>query len=435
MAHHVYDWVRRRGYALGYAAAEAQPTHLLLDGGKWRIPDEAHGALINAYAASLARCPDRRPCVVELRTPVFRMFCDLDTRFATEEHALRAKRGGIEPVLRRVCAAVAPGQAALVCSASSPKREAADEHKMGFHVVWPEVLVSARTASELRDRIIAALHADPPPTTDLGIVGSWETIVDGTVYKSSGLRLPWSAKSKGDDRFYELSFSVGPDGAFAPQRAGTVSEVRQALLRLSIRVFDASPTIELGPAAGGAGDTDEPEERHWTSKSIAAYADVLPRLAACLPVQFMGQRFTSVLEAEHCYMLRSTARYCFNLGRAHRTNNVYFMLTKRGVCQRCYCRCETAEGRKYGMCKDYTSEVWPVPREVLSVFFTDERDAKRCKINPGGGGGGGGGETPAASSVGAMPSRAGKSFLDFDRLVARSRPALSPAANRPRRRA
>ena len=417
---HVYEWARRRGYALGYSA-EAQPTHLLLDGGKWRIPDEAHGALINAYAASLARCPDRRPCVVELRTPVFRMFVDLDTRFATSDQAERAKAGGIAPVLQRVCAAVAPGQVALVCAASAAKREAAAEHKMGFHVVWPDVLVTARTAIALRDRIVAALQADPP---DLGIVGSWDTIVDATVYKSSGLRLPWSAKGKGDDRFYELAFRVDTDATLSPQRAGTVSEVRQALMQLTIRTLGASPTIDLGVPD----PPEEQEERHWTSKSIAAYADVLPRLAACLPVQFVGQRFTSVLEAEHCVMLRSTARYCFNLGRAHRTNNVYFMLTKRGVCQRCYCRCETDEGRKYGMCKDFTSDVWPVPREVLTAFFPAEPDAKRCKLDPPGGG-----EAAAVSAVGAMPSRAGKSYLDFDRLVARSRPALSPAAKHKRR--
>lgn len=68
-------------------------------------------------------------------------------------------------------------------------------------------------------------------------------------------------------------------------------------------------------------------------------------------------------------MLRSTSRWCGNIGRAHNSNNVYFQLTRAGVCQRCYCRCDTTEGRRHGLCKDYSSAVWPVPERVIDAFF------------------------------------------------------------------
>ena len=415
---HVYDWAAGRGYRLPYGD-DARPTHLLLDGGKWRVPDEAHGALLNAYASSLLRRPDMRPCVVEVRTPVFKMFVDLDSRFAAPAQAedARAGRGAVLRLLGAVCGAVAPGEPAVVCAANRAKHEG-DGHKLGFHIVWPGVLVAAHTALALRARLVEALAAQPDDLASaLGLVNDWAAVVDASVYTSSGLRMPWSAKGRGDDRYYELAFRVDEGGGVTPARATTVSELRDALRQLSIRCFAAEPTLALGEPP-----RPEAADHEWAPKALAGYADVLPRVAACLPIQFAGARFTAVMAAAHCFLLRSTARYCFNLGRAHRTNNVYFVLTRRGVCQRCYCRCETDEGRKYGMCKDFSSECWPVPREALDAFFPaaadgDDEPGKRHKSEP-------------AGAVGAMPSRAGKSFLALDSLVARSRPALSPSAKR-----
>lgn len=404
MGSHVYEWARGRGYW----CRDGRPTHLLLDGGKLCIPPEFHGAFLNAYAASLARRPDRRPCVVELRSDVFRMFVDLDTRFSSEEAAERARSTGMEALVRALTAAVesATGKAvrALVCACNVAKREAPDAWKMGFHVVWPDVLVSASTAVHLRAEFLGRL----PPPASLGLRESWETIVDKAVYTSSGLRMPWSGKGPGDDRFYELAFAMGTDHSFRPALASTVSEVRDALRLLSIRTFEP-PTLEC------AEDARESTSAKATAsgKSLWEYSHVLDRLAAALPVEFVGQKFTALIAGEHCFMLRSSARYCYNVGRAHRTNNVYFMLTTRGVCQRCYCRSEKTDA-KFGTCKDFSSPCWKVPDDVLRAFFPDRDQA---------------GDTPdkadkegmAASVVGAMPSRAGKAFLSMDRIEARSR--------------
>jgi len=155
---------------------------------------------------------------------------------------------------------------------------------------------------------------------------------------------------------------------------------------------------------------------------------VLHKLAAALPVEFLGQRFTGLMAAEHCFLLRSTARFCFNLGRAHRTNNVYFVLTRRGVTQRCYCRCETTEHRKYGMCKDFVSDCWPVPDDVLAAFFPpdgQESDAGDAAERA----------APAAQRVAPMPSRAAKSYLNLEALMARSRPQRPSPSGKRRKKA
>lgn len=411
---HIYDWARGRGYWVRPGPQPQTATHLLLDGGKLCVPDESHAAFINAYAASLVRCPERRPCVVELRTPVFKMFVDLDTRFGSVEEAERARRTGMEDLVRaltgQVCSVTKEAARALVCACNVPKREEAGTWKLGFHVVWPDVLVTPEAAL----RLLEVFSEQLPPPQEYSLVETWGTILDKSVYKGNGLRMPWSAKGRGDGRFYELAFVLGDEyRRVGPM--GTVSELRDAVRALSIRTFGVAPTIDVQSTSQDSQRETLPTTHHH----VSAYSDVLDKVAGVLPVQFLGQKFTGIIATEHCFMLRSTARYCINLGRAHRTNNVYFMLTKRGVCQRCYCRCETTEGRKYGMCKDFTSEYWTVPTDVLRAFFPDVTDDAHAHPS-----------SVETRTVGAMPSRAGKAFLSFDSLASRSRPPLGKRKKR-----
>ena len=67
---------------------------------------------------------------------------------------------------------------------------------------------------------------------------------------------------------------------------------------------------------------------------------------------------------------RLDSRYCINIGREHTTNTVYIefnIVTKRAY-MKCYCRCETVEGRRATegrlpvMCKNFRSD--PIPADV-----------------------------------------------------------------------
>lgn len=409
MACHIYDWAKQRGYWLR-PGQEVAPTHLLLDGGRLCVPDDSHAAFLNAYATSLVAHPGQPPCIVELRTPVFRMFVDLDTRFASREAAESAAALGapMATALQRLAAAVLPGHPAALCLSSGVKHEErTDTWKVGAHLVWPEVLVAASTALALRRHALETL--DDADLAAAGAAGTWADVIDAVVYRSSGLRMPWSAKGRHDPRVYELRARLDAHGALTAERvAGGVASLRHALRDLSVRAPGRSATLE---ARGEAGDEDDerPEGTQYVHKSLAAYASVLPQLAAALPKEFEGQRFTALLAGERCFMLRSTARHCFNVGRKHTSSNVYFVLTRRGVCQRCYCRRETVEGRQHGPCSDFASHPWPVPAEVVNAFFGEETAST----------------TPGALAT--MPSRAGRSYNSFDNLVQRSRPGQKRA--------
>ncbi len=315
----------------------------------------------------------------------------------------------------------------VVCACDQDKVEGDGTHKVGFHVVWPEVVVQAATALALRQLMVDALDAQVD-LASCGIVGgAWNTIVDASVYRANGLRMPWSAKGRADMRVYRPVATLEPTTRMRRvQQAGGVTALRDWIRRLSIRT-QMPPTLALATATTDAATDVATGAPSMTSMSLTQYADVLPALAAALPIEFLGQRFTAIVQPNtsagqsttaHSFILRSTARYCMNLGRAHRTNTVYFVLTRRGVHQRCYCRCETTEGRKYGMCKDFASQVWPVPTDVLNAFFVvgdDDDDRTQQQTPP---------RMPRRlpTAVSSMPSRAARSSLSLHSLMARSRP-------------
>jgi hypothetical protein len=90
-------------------------------------------------------------------------------------------------------------------------------------------------------------------------------------------------------------------------------------------------------------------------------------------------RFTSVYRGgtpeSPTFIARSTSHFCLNLGRRHRSNNVYFLFTSRGAYQMCFCRCETIEGRKNGLCSDFHSAVIPMSNELKIIMFGGKLDA------------------------------------------------------------
>jgi len=121
-------------------------------------------------------------------------------------------------------------------------------------------------------------------------------------------------------------------------------------------------------------------------QSLAGLEGPLAALEACLGPGHAGQRFTGLARPHAgCAVLRSSSRHCANLGRQHNSNTVYFVVTREGVSQRCYCRCETTEGRAFGLCRDFRGPVLPAPRAALEALLA------------GGGGeaGGGGGQGQA----------------------------------------
>ena len=354
-------------------------THLLLTGGKLGVPESDAGAFLNAYALAVVR--GERPCVVEIRTSLFGYFVDLDIR-------VRGEYPG-DAALQALCAAVAGAAGAAfetvppraVACRAALKTESDGSIKVGVHLHWPGTVVSARTALAVRGVILASLKSAAASLTGFEDQ-PWDSVVDAAVYKGSGLRMAWSGKYAGDDRVYApwLEYDAPSREWAACEEARGVAAIRGWVGTLSVRVSAVTSATPLGPALAAALETTADsdavlETTAVQTASLGPYASVLPLLDAVLPLEFVGQRFVGLLTTDRGgFVLRSTSRYCLNLGRAHRSNNVYFVLTRAGISQRCYCRCETTDGRRSGLCRKFVSETWSVPPRVFDAFFPDTVD-------------------------------------------------------------
>jgi hypothetical protein len=360
-------WLRDSGWWLasgsgGSNGVEAKPTHLLLDGGKARVPDESASLFLLAYANAVVS--GKRPCISELRTPVFRLFLDLDIKVASED---ALDFDAVMPVVQQCAASFfeADTLRAVVCT--TPPKQAESFIKAGRHVVWPSVYVTSSTALAFRVHVVEALET----RFEGACTEPWDAVVDARVFRSNGLRMPFSEKGRGNTAVYAPE-SVWV-GEVAEERVGDVSgasAVRAWVQQLSIRVFGVDETpVREGVVVATDGDGDAKTSLCGVSKSLREYEAVLPKLDAALPVQFTGQRFTGLIKTDTCFLLRSSSRYCLNMGRSHNSCGIYWILTPRGVRQACYCRCETTEGRKYGLCKGFRSELFHVPTDVIEAFF------------------------------------------------------------------
>lgn len=350
-------WMREHGWLIG---SDAKPTHLLLDGGKARVPDESAGAFLSAYAIAVVQRV--RLCVVELRTPVFRLFLDLDVKIAAD--AL-LDFDDVTLVLQRCAAAVFEVDAPRVVVCVTDQSQTADGSiKQGRHLVWTDVWATTASALAFRVACVDALEAALPGAC----TKPWATVVDACVFTSNGLRMPFSAKGRGGASVYTpLRVWEGEQPVEDVGELGGVAAVRRWVRELSIRAIGAEETavregVEVPRDAA-------PEGLCGTTKSLREYGAVLPALDDALPPQYAGQRFTGLIKADNCYLLRSSSRYCANLGRAHNSCGVYWILTLKGIRQGCYCRCDSLDGRKYGYCRDFKGETYRVPDEVLLAFF------------------------------------------------------------------
>lgn len=401
----IVPWLQERGWWLHRGTTET-PTHLFLDGGKARVPDDMGATFLNAYANNIVR--GDLPSIAEQRTPIFKMFMDLDIKVAPDDDACATKTRDTVMFVCQQASLFFKEDDACVTVLTTPHKPGEGFVKAGVHLVWTNVYVTSSTAVAFRTMLIEKLD------TKFGMIflNKWDGIVDVCVYKSNGLRMAWSLKGS-EPRAYVPHAYVKEDCWTDIGEVKGANATREWVHKTSIRTYGAVATCLrdgiIVPSSGGTEDSGI----EATSKSLMEYGSVLPDLDSALPPQYTGQRFTGVLKMEHCFILRSSARYCANLGRAHYSNNVYFVLTRTGISQRCYCRCETTEGRKFGTCKEYVGETFPVSAKAIESFFGKPDDSK-CPDT----------STECHMIIPLLPSQASKASLEIDALLRKSRPVM-----------
>ena len=418
-------WLETQGYLKSASSSAADVSHLFLDGGIACVPDEMTGAFNNLYALCLHKKEDVL-FVVEKKTPVFRMFFDLDMR---TERPLDDE--AILEFSRDIRAAVAEfyGDASLtttVCLADSSNWDPKTRSwKTGAHLIWPDVATVSADALRCREHVLDALKKKD--TTKSQFTTSLETVVDKCVLEKNGMRMIGSHKlvpcgacgssaaNKGrpcptcggrkkvvQRGVYWPRYVVQPEGfPIVPiPEIETLRDMRRWVNDTSLRV--AVRPRQVAPAA--AAQRSEADEEILlmggdASSSLTripmdlVFREGLEAFAKTLPAQFGHFRFTAMYRGDgdgdgdgdddKVFIARTTSRYCMNLGRCHRSNNVYFLFSERGAYQMCFCRCQTTEGRKHGLCENFHSPAFPIsPPELKIAMFGPSKSDERIRPAP-----------------------------------------------------
>lgn len=112
------------------------------------------------------------------------------------------------------------------------------------------------------------------------------------------------------------------------------------------------------------------------AKAVEATSPLYLELQRLIRTAF-GDRYAQVLvtkvrEAKGRFSVSVTGvncRYCHNIGREHRSNNIFFEATRDGVVQRCLDQGDLVPEMRHGLCKSYSSSTMPLDPQALVALF------------------------------------------------------------------
>ncbi|GAQ91009.1 hypothetical protein KFL_007120130 [Klebsormidium nitens] len=389
------DTVKRWAYKKGFMLKKGSTgeTHLLFNKGRLQILRDAEAAFLETYAKWIE--DGRDLFVIEQRTsPTFRMFVDLD--YETKKEVSKDELKTVCQCIQRTVLEQVGEHAArcVVSCADKPKATKDGLLKTGVHLVWPDIQVDSENALRLRTWVLAGLH-------ETFGQNDWPKMVDISVYTRAGLRLNGSIKraectcrgrddacnrcqGKGEvfDRrkYAPLVCYAGPSES--PEllelcMSSISARVRLTSIRVpfgeereSTHIPQCESMLELEP---------ELQERCHQGKGSRLEADntlmgLLTReLGEAFPSCFKdGEELSDIVQmsgddGNPYFLVHTNSCFCHNLGRCHNSNRVYFYIDSQRLLQKCFCTCNTTEGRKMGLCSQYSSA--PHPNHYLLSFI------------------------------------------------------------------
>jgi hypothetical protein len=377
---------------------KAVATHFLLDGGIWGIPKEKYSEFLGLLAVDLQNGEKHYIC--ENRTEIFKFICDIDMfedSVVTTEQISR-----VVEVLNDIVSEYYGPSKVIICGAD-PKMVIKSEtelFKSGFHLVWPDIWISVENAKRLRIQFIETL------TLKFGERekhNTWEDVVDLAVYEDNGLRMVGCRKmgickscknkkefrdtcvtceytgKKDENRIYSPKAVVGP---CEKSYFGSICNYSVMVFETSIYNYLNCPetpmikecAIELKEKKKTRGVVEPKQEN-----------EMIVKIENFIHRNYKGThskvRITKLTKTENCYYAEPDDNFCINVNRNHSSSGVYFQVTPTGICQRCYCKKETLDGRYHGMCKHFSSPEIPLSKVLQNFLFGSQVASKASKKN------------------------------------------------------
>lgn len=365
--------------------SDIKPTHLLLDGGAVHIKEE----LLETFYKLYAECIDKKiPLhIVEKKTEKFKMFSDLD--FKTKE---KLSDEYILNVLNSIQDAIyfiyETNVKLIVCTTKEKNVMVNNEVyiKQGIHLHWPDIIVDKKNALMIRELILHKL---------INIFGErednnkWEDVVDLCVYTTNGIRMIGSSKCSYDNYNGKKEF-VDEGRIYFPTIILDCNKnvLHNELKELTNNTLNMIKTIsiqtnenvltEIKKYPEGLNKTYECEEcENNISKKLSTDSLVYNQILRFFKIhvkEYSADDIKRILNFDDkVYIILTKSRYCQNIGRSHNSCQIYFKLSKEGLCQKCHCICNSTEGRKYGLCKDFSSVPIKCTEHLIKFLNWDKK--------------------------------------------------------------
>lgn len=394
---------REKGWDVnGYRSSSDQViTHLLLDGGKLSVPDKDLESFHRLYSKCVT-CQNL--FVVEVKQSKFKMFLDIDIKpeWMPEQYSTKAVALQIVKTARRASSAYSGVESPymVVCNrvtSGAHRRNDDQKEKFGMHIVWPNWVVCKADALMFRSSLLKELYIDELIADSKDLLKNLDSIVDAAVFKGSGLRMIGSKKINSDNIYLPcLSFTQGTEDAEVIKNPWGdldkwVSDTSIHVIPEEIIANVRSSTSSLSPSPETRSPlifdkTDESDERgilfntyQSSMQNIRispAIQDTLHAIKTMVPC-YSKAKITAVYRAktgkEAVFILGTDSKFCTNLAKnrgLHKSNHVYLLLRQSGLYQRCFCQCDTLDGRKYKQCKEFEGKLIGFTSSKSNSFST-----------------------------------------------------------------
>lgn len=352
-------------------------SHLLLDGGKVYIPVDKEYDFIVKYAEEMKK--GTKLYYVETRPNVFKFMIDVDIkddRFWSFDEVLELSK-----IIQSVVFEFYDKNNVTICCISSPKKKGEHVHT-GVHFIWPDICINSDKAKILRTAIIKKIK-DTKLFVLLTKYSSLEDTFDARIYSSNGYRMVGSDKynretKEPENRELKLSFVMNSDTSLNDVykerlENDTVALIAETSIRYVLDIYHSPESKgmdfkyipkwidkkELKKDSKGSneivGTKDHVILQYFINKYIPDYKDIIINKVSRYP--------------DNNILITTSSKYCMNLQGNHKSCGIYFFATPEGVFQKCLCPCENLKGRKYGYCRDYTSDCYPFPDDFKTQLF------------------------------------------------------------------
>lgn len=364
-------------------------THTSMVGGlfgRLNIPEASHVEWLQRYAVEW-ELNTHSLFFIERRTPVFRMHFDLDfsVDHVVDVDAVCSLSREATSCFRRFYPHVAENDeqwTCFVCSAPAVEKEPG-VWKSGYHVLWPHLYVDQMQALQMRLQFVSFLESTYPNRYD------WNTVVDKSVLSSNGLRMIGSDKAcpcktcrdwktsaktnctncyhgvKVENRSYDLTCFLRGDGMLYPNALDTLlDDVCERVRMCSTRSYRAEPTA--GFVIPSDAVTDSELTAHRRKGGFSGVGSVARPNQGCGLVGAVHLEVNTEIGTKLCEFLRclhaawstleireifmqhhrdrfiihvtgSGCHFCLHVGRTHQSSSIYFVVTRSGVTQQCWC--------------------------------------------------------------------------------------------------